>query len=137
MNGLQRMLLGSGRLPDEQRAALVAEGIVVLEEGLVGSVTYRHYRAPNRRANWRKEAAAGSIAITGRRLLVWAGRMRHIDVPLDHPIRSTIEVTLDGADRACFAYDAGATDPARSGRVEVRLRTAAAARVVQLLNHRT
>ncbi|MER7278746.1 hypothetical protein ABT369_30325 [Dactylosporangium sp. NPDC000244] len=54
-------------------------------------------------------------------------------LPLASPVRASVEVSADKPDRVCFAYDAGATDPARSGRVEVRLRTAQAARIVQLL----
>lgn len=130
-----RMLfgLGSGRLPEQLRAELAAEGLVLLEEELIGSVTYRRYRAPGEWASWRKEAAAGAIAVTAGRLVVWAGRMRHIDVPLAHPVRATIEVVVDRPDRVCFAYEAGTTNSSRSGRVEVRLRTAQAGRVAQLL----
>lgn len=133
MNPLRRLLLGSGRLPDELRTALAAEGVRLLDEGLPGSVTYRHYRAPGRRSNWRKEATSGAIAVSARRLVVWAERHRHIDVPLDHPLRDAIEVDVERPDRILFAYDAGAFDSARSGRVEVRLRTAQAGRIAELL----
>jgi hypothetical protein len=40
-----RLLLGSGRLPAQIRAELAHDDVVLLEEGLVGSVTRRHYRA--------------------------------------------------------------------------------------------
>jgi hypothetical protein len=133
VNPFLRLLLGSGRLPEQLRAELAAGDIVLLEEGLTGSVTYRGYRAPGERSSWRKEAAAGAIALTGDRLVVWAGRFRHIDVPLAHPVRATIEVRADRPDRVCFAYDAGATNPDRSGRVEVRLRTPRAEHIVRLL----
>jgi hypothetical protein len=134
VNPLLRFLLGSGRLPDQLRAQLAGEDVVVLEEGLTGSVTYRRYRAPRQWSNWRKDAVSGAIVITGRRLLVWAGRFRHIDVPLNHPVRATIEITADRPDRVCFAYDAGTTNPDRSGSVEVRLRTPQATRIAHLLN---
>ncbi|MBL7499051.1 hypothetical protein I6A84_21195 [Frankia sp. CNm7] len=125
--------IGSGRLPERLRAELAAEGLVLLEEELTGSVTRRRYRAPGEWSSWSKEAASGAIAITAGRLVVWAGRFKHIDVPLAHPIRATIEVVVDRPGRVCFAYDAGTTNPSRSGRVEVRLRTAQAGRVAQLL----
>ena len=54
MNPFRRILLGTGCLPDELRGEVMAEGVLLLEEGLRGSVTYRHYRAPGRRANWSK-----------------------------------------------------------------------------------
>jgi hypothetical protein len=133
MNPLRRLFVGAGRFPDGLRAELAAEGPVVLEEGLSGSVTYRDYRAPGRRSSWRKEAASGAIAITRTRLVVRAGRMKHIDVPLNHPVRASIATGTDRPGRIWFAYDAGATDPNRAGRVEVRLRTAQATRILQLL----
>ncbi|MDQ7911018.1 hypothetical protein RB614_41675 [Phytohabitans sp. ZYX-F-186] len=133
MNPFLRVLLGSGRLPDRIRAELAASDVVLIEEGLTGSVTYRRYRAPGEYSSWRKEAVAGSVAVGANRLVVWAGRFKHIDVPLDHPVRATIEIRADRPDRVCFAYDAGTTNPSRSGRVEVRLRTPQAARTAQLL----
>jgi hypothetical protein len=54
-------------------------------------------------------------------------------VPLDHPLRAAIEVSLYPPDRVCFAYNAEAFGPSRSGQVEVRLRTPHAARIVELL----
>ena len=56
MNVLRRLLLGSGRFPDELGTALRAEGVELLEEGLSGSVTFRDYKAPGRRYSLRKVA---------------------------------------------------------------------------------
>ncbi|MGH3248360.1 MAG: hypothetical protein ACRDOI_19460 [Trebonia sp.] len=130
---LRRVLLGSGRLPAEVRVALAAEESLVLEEGLAGSATRRRFRVPGAYAGFRWDAVSGAIAVTDRRLVVWAGRFKHIDVPHDHPLRAAIDVTADRPGRICFAYDAGAGDPSRSGKVEVRLRTARAASVAELL----
>jgi hypothetical protein len=133
MSVLRRVLLGSGEMPGDLRSAVATEEPLVLEEGLAGSVTYRQFRAPGQFAGWRKEAVSGAIAVTGRRLVVWAGRFKHIDVPHDHPLRAGIEVIAERPDRICFAYDAGAGNPLRSGRVEVRLRTERAAHTAELL----
>jgi hypothetical protein len=133
VNRFLRRFVGSGRLPDQIRAELARTDVILLEEGLAGSVTYRRYRAPGKYSSWRKEPVAGAVALTASRLVVWAGNFKHIDVPLAHPVRATIEVRADRPDRVCFAYDAGATNPNRSGRVEVRLRTPQATRIAQLL----
>jgi hypothetical protein len=133
MNPLRRLLLGAGRLPDPLRAGLDADGIVLLDEGLAGSVTYRHYRAPGRRSSYRKEAVSGAIAVSNRRLVVWAGRTKHIDLPRVGGFLATIDISVEQPDRVRFGYDAGRYNPDRSGTVEVRLRTARAAQVVELL----
>lgn len=127
------MLLGQGRLPDELRAALMAEDLLLLDEELTGSITYRNYRAPGRRSSYRKEAISGAIAVTAQRLVVWGARSKQIDVPLNHPLRGAVEVSTEPGDRILFGYDAAAFDTARSGRVELRLRTAQAARIAELL----
>jgi hypothetical protein len=134
VNPLRRLLLGSGRLPAQLGATLALEGLLVLDEGLPGSITFRHYRSRGRRWPWRSEPISGSVAVTARRLVVWAGRSKHIDVPLLHPALAAIEVAVDRPGRVCFAYDAGAFDGSRSGRVELRLRTSQASRVAELLN---
>ena len=67
---LGRLLLGRGTLPDDLRAQLTAEGLDQEEEGIRGTVTYRHHRAPRRRSNWRRQWIRAALAITDRRLLV-------------------------------------------------------------------
>ncbi|MBL7491136.1 hypothetical protein I6A60_27410 [Frankia sp. AgB1.9] len=133
MNPLRRLLLGTGRLPADLRATLGAEGISFLAEGLAGSVTYRNYRAPGQRSSWRKEAVSGAIAVSSRRLVVWAGRGKHIDVPLSGPLLATLGITSEAPDRVRFGYDAGRFSSTRSGTVEVSLRTPQATRVAELL----
>jgi hypothetical protein len=54
VNSLRRVLPGSGRLAEELRAALTAEGLVLLEENLTGSITYRNYRAPGQRSSLKR-----------------------------------------------------------------------------------
>jgi hypothetical protein len=132
MNALRRLLLGTGKLPEPLRTQLSADDVLVLEEGLAGSVTYRNYRAPGQRIGVGKQAVSGAIAMTNTRLVVWAGRMKHIDVPRGHPLWNAIEVLAETPDRVRFTYDAGATNTALSGQVTVRLRTAQAARIAQI-----
>lgn len=133
INPLRRLLTGDGRLPPALRASLTeGDDIAFLAEGLTGSVTRRNFRAPGQRAVWERSAVSGAIAITSRRLVVWAGRSKHIDIPLDHPMRAAIEIVADRPDRVVFAYDIGAFRPDSTGQVLVRLRTPDAARVVSL-----
>ncbi len=130
-------MLGSGRVPDDVRAAATAEGLVFLAEGLPGSITYRDYRAPGQRTSLRKEATTGAILVTSQRLVVWAGRGKNIDVSFDHPLRAAIDVSVDRPDRICFAYDAGTFSAERSGKIEVRLRTAQAPQIAEILKPKT
>jgi hypothetical protein len=131
--GLRRLLLGSGEFPADLRTALVAEEPLLLEEGLSGRLIYRRVRAPRRYYHYHRQATAGALAVTPGRLVVWAGGFKQIDMPHDHPARAGIDVAAEQPDHIRFGYDASATNPARSGRVEVRLRTERAAEIAELL----
>lgn len=135
MNALRRLLFGSGRLPEDLLASLDASGgTVFFEEGLSGSVIRRGFRPSGRLVEWERREVSGAIAVTvGGRVLVWAGRFKHIDVPTTHPLWAAIEFRLDQPNRVCFVYDPVTTDPQQPERVEVRLRTSQAKQLAQLM----
>lgn len=112
-----------GHLPEPLRATLAAEGVLLLAGRVPGSITYRRFRAPGEYHRWRKVAVVGTVALTGRRLVVWAGRGKQVDVPYGHPLRSAITLVAERPDRLCIAYDAAAFNAQRSGRVELRFRS--------------
>lgn len=116
------MLLGGGTLPDDLRAELVAEGLDQEEEGIRGTVTYRHYRAPRGRSSWRRQAVRAALAITDGRLLVAIRGRPFVNVPWDDPRLGRMEIAVEG-DRLLIAFDPGLFDERTSGRVELRLAT--------------
>ena len=61
------LLLGNGTLKPKLRAALESEGVVLLEEGLPGTITYAHFKAPGRRHNGKVvgSALASELASSG------------------------------------------------------------------------
>jgi hypothetical protein len=133
VNVLRRLLLGSGRFPDELRTSLHAEGVEVLEEGLSGSVTFRNYRARTRHYSLRKEAVNGAIALTTRRIVVWCRRHKEVDIPVDHALLGALSATLDKPERIRLSYSAQAFHGDRSGTVELRFTTSRAAWLVERL----
>jgi hypothetical protein len=133
VNVLRRLLLGSGRFPDELSTSLRGEGIEVLEEGVSGSVTFRDYKAPGRRYSLRKVAVNGAIALTSRRIVVWYGRHKEVDIPVDHALLGALSATLDEPNRLRLSYSAQAFHRDRSGTVELRFTTPQAARLVERL----
>jgi hypothetical protein len=133
MSFLTKLLAGGGRFSPEQRAQLDAEGAEILEDGLRGTVTWRDYRAPHRYSSFRKKGVYVAIALTARRLLVQRTGGKEIDVPFEHPGFAAIEASLDEPDRLCIAFDPGAFDPRASGRIELRLSTPQAGRILERL----
>ena len=133
MGIVRRLLFGDGRFPEDVRAGLESEGVVFLEEGLWGSITYRHYRAPRTRSALRKTGMVGAVAVTTQRIVVWGARHRQIDIPLSDPRLAAFDVAAERPDRIVFAFDAEAFSTERSGRIEVRLRGVEADRLVGLV----
>ncbi len=119
---LGRLLLGSGTLPDDLRAQLTAEGLDQEEEGIPGTITLRHHRAPRRRSSWRRQWIRAALAISDRRLVVAVRGRPVVDVPWDDPRLRAMEFGVDD-DRLLIAFDPGLFDERRSGRVELRLRS--------------
>jgi hypothetical protein len=117
-----RLLPGRGTLPDDLRAELVAEGLDQEEEGIRGTITYRHYRAPHRRSSWRRQGIRAALAITDRRLLVAIRGRPFVNVPWDDPRLAQMETAVED-DRLLIAFDPGLFDERTSGRIELRLRT--------------
>ena len=124
-------LRNRGRLPDDLRASLEAQGVLLLDENLPGSITLRHFKAPWRRASWKKSSARVAVAILRDRLVVYANKRKWLDVPLPAP---PLEVTLDEPERVCIGFDIGAYRDDASGRVELRFTTAQAQQVQALLS---
>lgn len=111
--------------------AVAGEGVLALAARVRGSITYGNYRAPGRYSNWKKQPLSGTVALTGRRLVVWAGGAKRVDVPFDHPMRSTVEMSVDRPGRLCIALHPH--DQADwSGRIELRFQTPEANTIVEL-----
>ncbi|MEU6246634.1 hypothetical protein [Glycomyces sp. NPDC047010] len=134
MNPLQRLLLGPGRLPDGLAASLRAEGMVILVEGAVGTVTHRHLRAPGRRANWKKTLVTASIAVSTKRFVVNVRRYKHIDVPIPEMPHYKVVATNPEPDLLKVEYDLSVTHPTWQGHVELNLHTEEAPRITRTLS---
>jgi hypothetical protein len=132
MRLLGPLLLGSGHLGEDVRSQLDVEGVLLLAEGLPGSIAL-HHRANGRRAGVAFRATNGAIAITRQRLVVWSEGRTQIDLPLRDRRLQAIEVATDRDDRVLFAFELERLQADRSGRIEIRLRTTQAAQIVALV----
>src|SRR5712691_10431569 len=94
-------LFGVGRMPAQWRAAIDSEGIVIMDEGIGGSVTYRDFRAPGKRFAWRKVAFSGSIALTKTRLLALHYANPAINIPLDDERFAQLRISFEIGRASC------------------------------------
>ena len=131
-----KLLLGNGTLKPSLRAELESEGVVLIEEGLVGSIKYSNFKAPGKRFNGKITGECFGLGISERRLALYcrSGRVKLIDQPFTEPRLSAIDVSLDGEDRVAMLIDYDRIEvPRVSGQMTIRARTPNAARVVEEL----
>ncbi len=136
---LARFRLGNGKLDPAVRAALESEGLVLVEEGLRGSVRYRRFRAPGRRHHGKVTGERLALAISEERFVVYcrSGSTELVDTPFSDPRLGILDVSLQGDDVVAIRIDYDrAGIPEVRGEVTILARTPNAAMVVEQLRRR-
>ncbi len=119
-------LFGFGKLPKNQRATLEAEGFVLFDEGIRGSITYKDYTAPGKRFSRKRSWFIGSLVITQKRVVAFAFFQRLLNIPFEDPLISKLNVAVEDDSCLCLSFDASDFYPDRSGMVECRFITSQA-----------
>lgn len=119
-------LFGLGRIPRRALPNLEQEGIVLLDEGIGGSITFRDFRAPGRRYSWRRSWFTGSLVFTGRRFAAFAFSKAIINVPLGDDRISELRCSLEGDVTLRVDFDPSAFHEDWSGALECRFSTSRA-----------
>ena len=129
-------LFGLGKIPVALRATLDSEGVLALDEGIKGSLTYLDFRAPGKYSSWRRIWFTAAIVITEVRLVALQNTNLAINVPFtDERIRS-LRFSVEGTGRLLIAFDASLFHADWSGAMEYRFRTTGAEAFVTKLRER-
>ena len=140
--GLLSLLLGGGELKSKLKAELEAEGLVLVEERLKGSIRYTHFKAPGKRFHGKIVPLRLAIGISERRLVIYGGWASGeiVDSPFDSPRFSAVDIELEGADAIVLRVDYSRMDAAEaagvSGEITIRIRTVNAASIVEQIRTR-
>ena len=129
-------LFGVGRMPAPWRTTLESEGLVLVDEGIAGSVTYRDFRAPGKRFTWRKVAFSGAIALTKTRLLALHYANTAINIPLNDERFGQLRISVEGEETLLVAFDPSRFHSDWSGTMEYRFRTSQAQAFFEILRER-
>ena len=119
-------LFGVGRMPVQWRTTIESEGVVLIDEGVRGSLTYRDFRAPGKSFGWRKVAFTGAIALTKARLLALQYANPAINVPLTDDRFKKLQISVEGEETLLIAFDPSLFHSDWSGAMEYRFRTSQA-----------
>lgn len=126
-NSLFYTLFGLGKLPKKLAPTLADEGIVLLDEGIRGTVTLRKFRSPGRYHWYKRAGFAGSIVVTKTRFAAFMFSRAIINVPLDDERLGLLDVSVPEEGTLRVAFDATSFHEDWTGSVECRFRTANAA----------
>jgi hypothetical protein len=129
-------LFGIGKIPAQHQTALASEGIILSDEGVKGSVTYRNFRSPTRYSNWKRQWYPASIVLTNTRLLALAYSNPIIDVPLTDERFRQLQFSLEEAGTMLVAFDASLFHDDWSGTIEYRFQTPQAQSLLEKLRER-
>ena len=127
-------LFGVGKIPASAAEAIKNEGIVLMDEGVKGSVTYRNFRSPFRRANWKRQWSPASIALTKTRLVAFQYSSPIIDVPLNDARLWQMEFSLENENALLVRFDAALFHDDWSGTIEYRFKTPLAREFINKLS---
>ncbi|HEX2392141.1 MAG TPA: hypothetical protein VHI77_04405 [Solirubrobacterales bacterium] len=130
--------LGNGKLPAAVRRRLEAEGLVLVEEDLPGSLRYQEFGMPGRRFNGKITGERIGFGISERRVVAYcrSGRANLIDSPFSNPYWEIVEVMPDQEGLELLVDYDRARAPAASGQIRIRMRTSSARRISNELQTR-
>jgi hypothetical protein len=139
MSIFDKFHIGNGALKPKVRAALESEGVVLVEEGLRGSVRYERFKAPGRRFNGKVTGERIGLGMSEKRFVVYcrSGSTKLIDTEYSNPRLHLIDVELEGDDTVVFRIDYDRAEEKNvSGVIRILANTPNAARVVEELRAR-
>ncbi len=123
---LLHRMFGWGRIPKQYAPTLHDEGIILLDEGIGGSVTFKKFRSPSRYSSWKRSWFTGCIVLTERTFAAFSFNKPLIYVPLDHENIAELHCTVEKSDTLLVKYDASAFNEEWSGTIECRFKTSIA-----------
>lgn len=115
--------LGVGGVPNQLRRRLESEGVIVLDEGIGGTITYRDFRAPGKAYHLKESWFSGAMALTKVRFVAFAYGSQIVNIPWDDPRRQELQVTCEDEEHLLVIFDPAIFHDDWSGTVEVRLAT--------------
>ena len=119
-------LFGLGKIPKKYAPTLRGDGIVLIDEGIGGSITLKRFRAPGRWHSWKRSWFTGCLVLTRQTFAAFTLTRSLIFLPLNDDRLSELRCSREGNATLLVCYDASLFDEKWSGMVECRFKTAQA-----------
>ena len=121
---------GVGKFPAVYATDLATEGIVLSDEGLKGSVTYRNFHRPGSYSGYRKVGNIASVIVTNVRIAAYSGENPLINVPFTDERLKQIVFSVEPSGALLAAFDASLFHDDWTGQIEYRFQTPLAEAIV-------
>lgn len=125
-----------GRIPEQFKAQMEAEGIVIQDEGFSGSTTYKNFHRPGVYSGWHRVWHTAALTITRTRLVGMAFSNPIINVPFTDERIRRLKVSLENPGTLLIAFDASLFHDDWSGSIEYRFHTSQAQAFLDALKAR-
>lgn len=126
-----------GRVPPGAVRQIQREGVVLQDEGISGSVTFRQFRAPGKYFRWRRTWFSGSIVLTREHFLAFRYSKPIIGVAWTDDKMTALRCSLDDENTLCIGFEASTFHPDSSGEIEVRFTTPMARALLETIQQNT
>ena len=141
MGFLDKLTIGDGSLKPELRERLEAEGVVIIDEGLRGSIRYDKFKAPGKRFNGKVTGERFGLGISEHRIVVCcrSGSVKLVDTEFGSPRLDKLTPEAEGEKlRLRVDYDGDPEAEAKrvSGQITIRATTPNATRIADELRSR-
>ena len=128
-------LFGLGGIPQGAVDQIEKEGVVLQDEGIGGSVTFKRFRAPGKHYGWRRNWFSGSVVLTRKHFLAFKYSQPIIGVSWCDEKFKELNVWLEDENTLCVGFEASTFQEDASGEVEVRLSTPLARELLKQIEH--
>lgn len=112
-----------GKIPQNVRSQINREGIVLQEEGIGGSVTFKKFRAPGKYYGWKRNWFSGSIVLTQENFLAFQFTKQIIGVSWNNEKINCLNCFLENENTFCVEFDAANFNENWSGNITVKFST--------------
>ena len=123
---LLHQLFGLGKMPKKYAPTLQGEGIILIDEGIGGSITLKQFKAPGRRHSWKKSWFTGCLVLTEQTFAAFAWVRPLVFIPRADKRFAELRCSVEEGVTLRVTYDASLFNEKWSGIVECRFRTAKA-----------
>ena len=129
-------IFGVGGIPKDAISQIRIEGLLLSDEGIGGSITFKKFRAPGKYSGWRRNWFSGSLVLTRKHFLAFRYSSPIIGVAWDDERIKKLNCSLESNNKLHIQFDASTFNDDWSGEIEVRYSTTLARSFLQKISQK-